>query len=81
MSRAQGQRNWDTAFKAHRVMAFIEDYWRREGHSPSYREIKAGCCLSSISVVGYWINLLESWGFLSREPGLTRVLVPHNLGT
>ena len=80
MSKAKGTLNKDTATKAHRVMTFMEDYWRREGHSPSYREIKRGCRLSSLSVVEYWVKLLESWGFLSRKPGLNRVLVPHNLG-
>jgi repressor LexA len=52
-----------------RIIEFFNDYVRRNGYGPTYREIARGVGLSSTSSVGYQLAELESKGYLSRGGG------------
>jgi len=56
------------------VLAFVEDYMRREGRSPTLREIGAGVGLRSTNAVSIHIEALESKGRLSRHVNSARGL-------
>ena len=53
------------------VYDFIAAFIEREGYAPSLREIGAGCYLSLGNVVRY-LDKLEAWGLVTREPGKPR---------
>jgi repressor LexA len=55
------------------VYTFINDYIARQGFAPSMDEIADACYLSRSSVVRY-LDRLEAWGLISREPGVPRSL-------
>lgn len=58
-----------------RIRRFIEDFGRRSGHPPSYREIADGVGLASLSSVSLHMRSLEKKGYLIREPGRPRTAV------
>lgn len=55
------------------VLAFVSRYIRTHGHSPSQREIGAACYMSRTNVVRY-LDRLEAWGYIRREPGVPRTI-------
>lgn len=59
--------------QAYRVYNYINDYTQEEGFCPSMREIADSCYMSRGSVTRY-LDLLEAWGYISREPGLSRAI-------
>ena len=63
------------------VLAFVAQYIHTHGHSPSQREIGAACFMSRSNVVRY-LDLLEAWGYIRREPGVPRTisLIPQEPG-
>ena len=58
-----------------RIRRFIEDFGRRSGHPPSYREIADAVGLASLSSVSLHMRSLEKKGYLIREPGRPRTAV------
>jgi repressor LexA len=56
-----------------KILAFIREFGRREGYSPSYREIAEVLGLA-ISTVSYHVLVLESEGSLRREHGRPRTI-------
>ena len=56
-----------------RILAFIREFGRREGYSPSYREIAEVLGLA-ISTVSYHVSVLENEGSLRREHGQPRTI-------
>jgi len=54
------------------MLDFIHHFWEENGYSPSFRDIVAGCGISSTSVASYNLNALEAEGHLKRHPGLSR---------
>lgn len=56
------------------ILAFVRDYSRCHGYSPSYKEIGDEVGLRTNSVA-YQIGQLEKMGYLSREPGRPRSVV------
>lgn len=62
--------------KQRRVLDYITSCVRRDGRSPTYREIQAACGLSSTGHVGPFVNQLVERGFLRRQPGQERGLQP-----
>jgi repressor LexA len=58
-----------------RIRRFIEDFGRRSGHPPSYREIADAVGLASLSSVSLHMRSLERKGYLIREPGRPRTAV------
>jgi repressor LexA len=57
------------------ILDFVLDYTRRSGYSPSYLEIGDAVNLKSSSAVSYQVGLLETMGYLSRQPGRPRSIV------
>ena len=57
------------------ILDFVLDYTRRSRYSPSYLEIGDAVRLKSSSAVSYQLGLLETMGYLSRQPGCPRSIV------
>jgi repressor LexA len=57
------------------ILRTIEDGWRTDGRSPSYREMRATAGLASLSHVKYHVDALVAEGLLRRLPG-SRGLLP-----
>jgi repressor LexA len=68
-TRRLGNGDW----QRRRILAFIWDFLRREGYSPSYREIgeKLGLAVSTVS---YHVALLRADGSLTREARQPRTI-------
>lgn len=67
------ERNADLRETAKEVYEFIGGYITERGFSPSMDDIAAACYLSRSSVLRY-LDKLEAWGLISREPGIPRSL-------
>jgi DNA-binding MarR family transcriptional regulator len=57
-----------------RVFAFITAYIASERISPSQREIAHGCSINAATVVRY-LDKLEAWGRIRRDPKRSRSIV------
>jgi len=55
-------------WRRRRILRFIQEFGRREGYPPSYREI-AGALGLGVSTVSYTVSVLEQDGSLRRRPG------------
>lgn len=66
------------ADRTHQVLDFILDYKTRwDGTSPTMREIMAGVGLSSVSMVSFYLDELESAGRIVRQPNNSRgIIIP-----
>lgn len=53
------------------VYRFIETYMQANGFAPSVRNIADGCYMSRGNVIRY-LDKLEAWGYITREPGQAR---------
>ena len=62
------------------ILTFIRQFIAASGYPPSYEEIRAGCGLSSKSVVHYHLVRLERAGRLTHKPRSPRSirLIEHN---
>lgn len=58
-------------WRRQQILQFLEDFVRREGYSPSYREIATALGLG-VSTVHYHVSLLERDGSLRHETGRCR---------
>jgi repressor LexA len=58
-----------------RILHTVEEGWRTDGRSPSYREIRATTGLRALSHVKYHVDALVAEGLLRRLPG-SRGLLP-----
>jgi repressor LexA len=58
-----------------RILRTVEDGWRTDGRSPTYREIRATTGLRALSHVKYHVDELVAEGLLRRLPG-SRGLLP-----
>lgn len=63
----------DGEWQRRRILNFVQEFARREGYSPSYREISGALGLS-MSTVSYHVARLEGEGLLHREPGRPRTI-------
>jgi repressor LexA len=61
------------------ILDFVLDYTRRSHYSPSYLEIGDAVRLKSSSAVSYQLGVLETIGYLCREPGRPRSIVVTSL--
>ena len=57
-----------------RILRFVQEFGRREGYSPSYREIAEELGLA-VSTVSYHVSVLEQEGSLRRGAGQPRTIV------
>ena len=60
------------------VYDFIVDTIRREGYSPSVRDITQAVSMKSTSTVHHYINRLEAKGYIQKESGKSRTLRVEN---
>ena len=58
--------------KQQRILSFVSDFIADKGYPPSIRDIQAGCCISSTSVVDYNLNVLAQKGHLHRDAEVSR---------
>jgi len=70
LRRRTGTGDW----KRRRILRFVKEFGRREGYSPSYREIAEELGLA-VSTVSYHVSVLEQEGSLRRGPGQPRTIV------
>ena len=61
-----------------RILAFVADYIRRHGVSPTIREIANGIGLSSAGSVQWHLAKLKAEGLLSETGGKTRSLIVNS---
>jgi len=66
-----------------RIMQFLTDFQESHGYSPSIREIGDHIDVKSTSLVDYYLNQLQSMGYIEREDRISRsirVLQPVQSG-
>jgi len=56
----------------HRVLWFLIDFIEQNRYSPSFRDIKEQCELSSTSLVTYYLKQLQHEGWIIRDDKLSR---------
>lgn len=71
MAKRKNKRRQARDENARRVLTFIREFDAETGFSPSMDEIAEGCFLSRSSVLRY-LDLLEAWEHLTRQPGVPR---------
>ena len=57
-----------------RIIDFIRAFWRKNGYSPSAREIMHGANLRSTSMVQKHLDMLEEAGVITRGKGTKRTI-------
>jgi SOS-response transcriptional repressor LexA len=62
----------DGTDKTIRILQYIEEHWAERHYAPSLRDIKAGCGISSLSVVAWNVGKLERRGKINRTPEIAR---------
>lgn len=62
--------NWNDLL-AQEVYAFIAQYIAEHGYAPSIRDISKGCNISRSNVIRY-LDRLEAYGHIKRDPGVSR---------
>jgi repressor LexA len=60
-------------WRRRRILGYVHEFVRREGYSPSYREIGGELGLA-VSTVAYHVSVLQGQGLLHREPGQPRTI-------
>lgn len=55
-----------------KILAFLETFQEEYGFPPSIREIGEMNGISSTSVVNYYLDQLEKWGYIKREKNISR---------
>jgi DNA-binding IclR family transcriptional regulator len=71
MSKRKNQRLENRNANARRVLDFVRKYDHETGLSPCMEEIAEACFMSRSSVLRY-LDLLEAWEHLTRQPGVPR---------
>ena len=62
----------DRTDKTETILRYVKEFWTEHGYAPSFRDIQAGCGLSSLSVVTWNVGKLERRGVIKRVPGIAR---------
>lgn len=55
-----------------KILLFMEKYQKQYGYPPAIREICEETSISSTSVVNYYLDQLENWGYIKREKNISR---------
>ncbi len=55
-----------------KILSYMESYQKRNGFPPAIREICEETKISSTSVVNYYLDQLEKWGYIKREKNISR---------
>lgn len=64
-----------------KILALLHEYSINEGYPPSIREIGERTSITSTSVVNYYLEQLERWGYIERDRKISRGLrvVPEKI--
>ena len=62
------------ANRVSQILAFIRSYRAAHGYSPSLREIRDGCGMSSTSVTRYWLDVMAKRGLVTWSWGKARTV-------
>lgn len=64
-----------------KILALLQEYSENEGYPPSIREIGERTMITSTSVVNYYLEQLEKWGYIERDRRISRGLrvVPEKI--
>ncbi len=54
------------------ILVFMGSFQKKFGYPPSIREICEETSISSTSVVNYYLDQLENWGYIKREKNISR---------
>lgn len=57
-----------------RIMELLKEHTEKEGYPPSIREIGERTGITSTSVVNYYLEQLEKWGYIERDRRISRGL-------
>lgn len=71
MAKRKNKRLESRNENARRVRDFIQEYHDESGLSPSMDEIAEACFMCRSTVLRY-LDLLEAWEHLTRQPGVPR---------
>jgi repressor LexA len=55
-----------------KILKYMESYQKQYGYPPAIREICEETEVSSTSVVNYYLDQLEKWGYIKREKNISR---------
>ena len=55
-----------------KILTYMESYQKHFGFPPAIREICEETKISSTSVVNYYLDQLEKWGYIKREKNISR---------
>ncbi|MBA4421227.1 MAG: repressor LexA [Anaerolinea sp.] len=55
-----------------KILVYMERYQKKYGYPPAIREICEETEISSTSVVNYYLEQLEGWGYIKREKNISR---------
>lgn len=64
--------------KVTKVLGFIRQFQKKEGRSPSFRQIAKGCCFPSIATAQKYVNILQKRGMLNKD-SFGKIIIPNNL--
>lgn len=60
--------------KQKNVLDYIQEYFQKNGFSPSYNEIRKRFKLSSVSTVNHYIKILQKKGYIKQEKNTARAV-------
>ena len=64
--------------KVIKVLDFIKDFQKKEGRSPSFRQIAKGCSFPSLATAQKYVAILQSRGMIEKN-SLGKIYIPRNL--
>ena len=64
--------------KVIKVLDFIKDFQKKEGRSPSFRQIAKGCSFPSLATAQKYVAILQSRGVIEKN-SLGKINIPRNL--
>lgn len=66
--------------KVIQVLEFIKDFQKKEGRSPSYRQIAKAVCFPSLSTAQKYVNVLYTRDLIKKN-NIGKIITPTNLNT
>ena len=61
-----------------KVLDFIKDFQKREGRSPSFRQIAKGCCFPSLATAQRYVAILQRRNLIEKNDN-GKIAIPQNL--
>ena len=61
-----------------KVLDYIKDFQKKEGRSPSYRQIMRDCSLNCLATAQKYVSVLQTRGAIEKD-NLGKIYIPTNL--